>query len=597
MQTATPTPAIDPQSASYYNGGKYQPGSAQAPSGSANSTAPAVPYQVPQNNISSQISAANTTSQIPTTSPVFNANAAQEDYQAKLAAYKLATTALDQQASTQQRVQLDAAANQAAKDLQTSELGLRQQSNQIQQTQADAANTAAQAKLTAANGLSGAPATPQNAPGTTQTPPTSNPSPSQNPAIQTSQNTLDYIQNVQGIQDQRTQALSSFLNTANTMIVGLQSSEAALVNATTQQFQNILNAQQQSNASQLGAAQENAARTGQEYNPTGAASTIANVISQGNQRLSEINSTMATTIANLDMNFAKEQYDLMNSNFAKLDQSFTDRMAAFTEVHNAVALDATTQAKAQQDARDFAYKQQQDEISNNLAVQKFNLDSTNSTFKNNLDAKNSAADITLKRAQVAKIYSDMSSADTSTASDWVKNIQSGTAKLTDVPKNLKNAVAAGLANGNPQGVNSLLSTTQKSIEDLNSYVADNHGFTSAVGAKGLSSFFGLKGGPIAGSSAADFDAKLKQVTNDVVLPNLTILHGLGRVTDREFQSLQAAITSLSPNLSEGEFKKELGSVTDLINQKIQETNTHNGIQLPKPETTSAGAFQGITLPN
>lgn len=360
MNPPVSSPAIDPQSSAYYNGGKYQPGSVQAPSVSANSTAPVVQYQVPQNNVASQISAANNTSPIiATTSPVFNANAAQEDYQAKLAAYKTATAALDQQASTQQRVQLDAAANQAAKDLQASELGLKQQSNQIQQTQADAANTAAQAKLTAANGLSAPSGTPQNAPGTAQTAATPAPSSGQNPAIQTSQNTLDYIQNVQGIQDQRTQALGTFLQTANTMIVGLQSSEAALVNATTQQFQNILNAQSQSNASQLGAATENAARTGQEYNPTGTAGTIANVIQQGNQRLSEINSTMATTLANLDQNFAKEEYSLMNENYAKLDQSFTDRMTAFSDVHSVISQDAAAQLKTQQDSQAEIDKQTQ----------------------------------------------------------------------------------------------------------------------------------------------------------------------------------------------------------------------------------------------
>src|SRR5205823_1419347 len=70
---------------------------------------------------------------------------------------------------------------------------------------------------------------------------------------------------------------------------------------------------------------------------------------------------------------------------------------------------------------------------------------------------------------------------------------------------------------------------------------------------------------------ANFDAKLKQVVNDTVLPNLNLLHGLGRVTDREFQALSHAVTSLSTNLSEDEFKTELKTITDRINQKVQES--------------------------
>lgn len=369
------------------NGAGYQ-GSAMLPGGTGTGTGPGTvfpgnsPYALANTNpspgaagsVGSQVYSANYSPSGTTTVPVFNANAALQDYQQKFAAYQSALAAANVQSDAKSQAAAQATADQAQKDLNASQQNYQQGQLKVQQTTADAANTAANAKLAAANGLSNASGSPQNAPGTMQPPPgwdaqtyasfkqanpsleptaedTSKMQGSGNSAIAPSQNTLDYIKGVQGIQDERTQALGTFLQTANSMIIGLQSSEAALVNATTQQFQGILTAQAQSNASQLGAATEAAARTEQEYNQTGAVGTIASVISQGNQRLSDINSKMATTLADLDINFAKEEYSMMNDNFAKLDQSFTDRMTAFKDVHDAVATEAAAQLKAQQEAK------------------------------------------------------------------------------------------------------------------------------------------------------------------------------------------------------------------------------------------------------
>ncbi len=331
-------------------------------------------------DVSTQISQANYSSPQKTVSPVQTSNAALQDYQTKLAGYQSTLAAMNQQMNAQAQAQAQAQMNQAQNDLKNSQDNLQQQNLKIQQTQADAANTTAQAKLAVSQPGFATTQTPTSS-GVTQTgtiTPNSAPSltspqtsPTTSSNFQPSQGTLDYTNQIQGIQDERTSALSSFLQTSNSMIIGLQASESALVNATTQQFNNILAAQQRSNESQLGAAKVNAARTGQEYTPDQAAGTIANVISQGNQRLSEINSKMATTLSELHLNFAKEQYDLMNKNFDRLDQNFKERLDTFKEVHDAVAADAAAQQKAQQDSRDFEYKKSQDEILNNLNSAKF----------------------------------------------------------------------------------------------------------------------------------------------------------------------------------------------------------------------------------
>lgn len=199
-----------------------------------------------------------------------------------------------------------------------------------------------------------------------------------------------------------------------------------------------------------------------------------------------------------------------------------------------------------------------------------------------LNLQATRADIAYKNSETNKnrLASTAAGQDPATVSGWVSSIKSGTAKLSDLTANpaLKNAVVIAMAAGGTSQ-SQILQTTQQSLKDLQAMVDQpaglnplGTGFSSAVGVKGLSSFFGLKSTPIAGSPAADFDAKLNQVKNDVILPNLTLLHGLGRVTDREFQALTSAVTALSTNQSQGAFKQSLQEITDQINQKVNDAS-------------------------
>ncbi len=183
-----------------------------------------------------------------------------------------------------------------------------------------------------------------------------------------------------------------------------------------------------------------------------------------------------------------------------------------------------------------------------------------------------------------------------TVDSWVANINSGKAKFSDVPALYKSQVSQGLAASGNDPTSDILNTTQTALNTLQDYVTQNHGFEAAVGAKNILTnpfqAVGIAKNPIAGTSAADFDAKLKQTVNDVVLPNLTLLHGLGRVTDREFQALQSAITDLSPNLSESEFKTELTNVIKTVNDKIAQTQTSSTSSVPKGTDGTAYGYPG-----
>lgn len=174
------------------------------------------------------------------------------------------------------------------------------------------------------------------------------------------------------------------------------------------------------------------------------------------------------------------------------------------------------------------------------------------------------------------------------ADSWVKYVNGG-GKITDVPAAYKNAVAQGVAQSGGS-TNQILTTTSQSLQELNDLVDNNNGFSGAVGAKGISSLFGLTSTPIAGTNAANFDAKLNQVKNDVILPNLALLHGLGRVTDREFQALSSAITSLSTNQSESAFKESLKDITNEINQKLKDAGS-------PPVSSSSDSSLNVTDPS
>lgn len=169
---------------------------------------------------------------------------------------------------------------------------------------------------------------------------------------------------------------------------------------------------------------------------------------------------------------------------------------------------------------------------------------------------------------------------------WADNITNGKATLAQVPSAVRNAVSLALSKGGagPAQQNSILQETSNSLDDLQKMIDTNQGFTSAVGAKGAFSggLFGLAGprdteGGVAGSGRANFDAKMNKVVNGVVLPNLTLLHGLGRITDREFQTLKSGLTDLSTNQSEGEFKKSLTELNTFVKSKL---NTGSPSSLP-----------------
>jgi len=316
---------------------------------------------MPPNNVASTVSTANNYSKTPTSNPVITSKMAQDDFTSKLTAYQDLINQMNVTADVKGKQALQQKADQAQAEVGAASQKLESQKVAIQQQQADTDATTAQAKLQSIISQFGnkpGETTTGNVPTTTST--TGNVPTNTTGGAPTNTTggfkptdaTNSYVAGVNEVQDERTTALNTFLQTSNNMIVGLQNSESALINATTQNFQNIMNAQAVANASQVGQALQYNARTGQEYSPIQAGSTLASVVAQGNMRLSEINSEMATTIAELQTSFAKEKYSMVNDQFAKLDKHFADRLETFKSVHDAVASDLKTQTEAAQKVKD-----------------------------------------------------------------------------------------------------------------------------------------------------------------------------------------------------------------------------------------------------
>lgn len=186
-----------------------------------------------------------------------------------------------------------------------------------------------------------------------------------------------------------------------------------------------------------------------------------------------------------------------------------------------------------------------------------------------------AASIKIRTAE-AKLKPD-TAIDPDQLSAWVQVGKTNPEMLKKLsPKDYSAVVAEIQRTGGiaPAEADVMKTTMAANALDSAKWLKDNFS-SGAVGVKGPSQAFGLLSKPIAGTSARDFADKFDTFKNQVVLPNLNMLHGLGRVTDREFQALQSSMTAIDTSMSEGQFKSELNKVIDTL-QKMQPTSNASG---------------------
>jgi len=122
---------------------------------------------------------------------------------------------------------------------------------------------------------------------------------------------------------------------------------------------------------------------------------------------------------------------------------------------------------------------------------------------------------------------------------------------------------------------------QAKIDKANKLLTDietlknTKGFQGAVGAKGLSSLFGLKGTPIAGSKSADYRARLDSIKGQLTLENMGVMKGV--LSDSDIKIITSASSALSPDMSETEFKKELQKIEDVMKKVVEKSGQQENI--------------------
>ena len=153
-----------------------------------------------------------------------------------------------------------------------------------------------------------------------------------------------------------------------------------------------------------------------------------------------------------------------------------------------------------------------------------------------------------------------------------ESIYNGRSKLNEYPSAKRLAINAYMNSlYTAEGGNELAQVTYDAIKELETHP----GFGGAIGAKGISSFFGIKGTPVGGTDAAGFLAKLDQLKASIKLVNIKYLKGTGALSDAEGKTLEDAGTSLNPSLPETDFTKEMQRVKKALEKanNIAKANT------------------------
>jgi hypothetical protein len=160
------------------------------------------------------------------------------------------------------------------------------------------------------------------------------------------------------------------------------------------------------------------------------------------------------------------------------------------------------------------------------------------------------------------------------------------AQLAKIERDEK--VVSGIDNG---------TQTIQQIDDL----INHPGFEAAVGAGFQKTFTGgdideVGGGFIAGTDAASFSERLKQLKGGAFLQARQLLKGGGAISDTESNKAESAQTRMSLAQSEKEFIKAANEYKEVISKGVERAKNKAktlGIEAPPESTTSEIKFLGF----
>lgn len=173
-----------------------------------------------------------------------------------------------------------------------------------------------------------------------------------------------------------------------------------------------------------------------------------------------------------------------------------------------------------------------------------------------------------------------------TVKAWVGQIGAGKAKISNVPKEYKNAVIRAMEMSTGTTLNEDVATATEIRRLAQELLDDKEGLSDAVGPIS-SKLWSLEG------STTDYENKVDRLKALISKSNLATMRGLGSMSNIEFQNMQAIGTALGLNMSDdgmfhGAFRKERGGFAKELQRIIDTTGT----AIEAVPTTSAEAQTG-----
>lgn len=194
------------------------------------------------------------------------------------------------------------------------------------------------------------------------------------------------------------------------------------------------------------------------------------------------------------------------------------------------------------------------------------------------------------------------------ADAWIKQIKSGTAKITNVPKNLQNIVVQGLgySAGDAEAVNSF---TKDALDIVDSLLSPERAAALENVAGPISSrILTLRG------SSSDVQEDIRRLKALLTKDNLSLMKGLGAMSNIEFTNLQAISDSLATiddagNVTVRRSAEAVRAELERIKKNLNRTNISNGgsqtysniedyvIQNPDEQENVLGMIDDLTKMN
>ena len=180
----------------------------------------------------------------------------------------------------------------------------------------------------------------------------------------------------------------------------------------------------------------------------------------------------------------------------------------------------------------------------------------------------------------------------SSTNEVIREVPKGTPEADKIEKDLKaeerrEKIEAGqekkrlALQSRTEATKSLVDQAQGGL-DLITEIENHQGFSAAVGAKGVSSLFGILEEPAAGTDAAGVVSLIETLEAKNFLAGIKQFKaggGAGSLSDAEGKKLGAAVTNLKRSQTEKDFKRNLNTIRGLLKkQKLQASG-----KLPKSE--------------